>query len=89
MKNLVTLLGQTVEKQHSYKLLVDNGFKPMEVAVNAFIGSINDRWSEQTVTIPADKKGNLKEFAGKQVIVIPTTIKANGGARINFYIKAV
>lgn len=88
MKNFVTLLGTQVEKQNADKLLRENGFSFERVDVNAFIGCISDRWVEQEVVIPEKKTGNLKKYAGKTVVVIPTTIDRNG-PRINFYIKAL
>lgn len=70
----------------------ENNFNPlfgleyMTVDINAAEFDIDIRWNIQTVNIPANKRGNLKKYAGKDVDVICTTV-ASKGARINFYIK--
>lgn len=46
---------------------------------------IDPRYEVQEVLIPMGKRGNLAPYAGKKVLVVPTTI-ARRGARINFYI---
>ena len=89
MKNIVNLLGESLEKKNAHSFLTSKGYKAMRVDVNAFIWSINPRWQSQTCIVPENKKGNLKEFAGKKVDIITTTIAGNGGARINFYIKTI
>ena len=62
------------------------GFENMTVDIEAAEFDINTRWEVQTVKIPAKKRGNLSDYAGKKVEVIVTTI-ARTGARINFLIK--
>lgn len=89
MKNIVYLLGEPVEKKNAHSFLTSKGYKTMRVDVNAFIWAIDPRWQSRTCIVPENKKGNLKEFAGKKVDIITTTIARNVGARINFYIKTI
>lgn len=89
MKNIVYLLGHPIEKKNAHSFLTSKGYKYMRVDVNAFIWSIDPRWQSRTCVVPEKKKGNLAEFAGKEVDIITTTIAGNGGARINFYIKTI
>jgi hypothetical protein len=67
-----------------------HGLEEMKVDIST-AGKIFDvdlRYVQQVVTIPSNQRGNLSKYAGRKVVVIPTTI-AQSGARINFYIKSV
>ncbi len=88
MKNLVTVQGQEIEKKAAHNLLTASGFKYTRCDINAFPGNINPRWCDRTIEIPRKQRGNLGEFAGMTCTVITETVAGNGGARINFYIKA-
>jgi len=88
MKNLTVVQGQEIEKGKAYGFLLSKGFDYTRCDINAFPGDINPRWCERTIEIPAGKRGNLSKFAGKECTVITETVASNGGARINFYIKA-
>lgn len=89
MKNLITVLGQTIEKKDAYKLFTSNGYKHMVVDIQTAPFGVNPRFTEQIVDIPENKRGNLSAFKGKKVSVYTTTVAGNGGARINFYIKEI
>jgi hypothetical protein len=74
------------EKQKSINLLCENGFEGCVCDINSAPFYIELRYQIQTVKIPADKRGNLKKYAGKTVDIIATTV-SRGGPRINFYIR--
>ena len=67
-------------------LLCEDGFEGMVCDINAAPFYVDFRYEIQTIVISADKRGNLKKYAGKTVDVIATTV-SRGAPRINFYIR--
>ena len=88
MKNLINIFGREIEKKNANSLFVEKGYEYETVDIKSASFDITRRYTEQIVTIPANKRGNLSKYAGKKVSIFATTISAKG-PRIEFYIKAI
>lgn len=81
--------SKEITKSAAAEKFIALGYEAMKVDINNAPFDINYRYLIQEVFIAENKRGNLAKYAGKNCEVIVTNISGNGGARVNFYIKAV